>query len=237
MGSQRVGHAWVTEQQQILIRLCLHTIANTGVFLIFFFFYEIIVNITRHLTISTCPNLHISTESLNILYWAQSHISLCVGAQSLSCVRLWLHGLPTCPWDFPGKDTVTGCHILPGDLPDTRVKLTSPLSPSMAGEFFTTEPPGDPTFEEEILISCLPNHSTGLQMRLFNFHTVIVCFPMSNPLHRKSTENRYYISFTWYVSIADHSKWRIIKAYIYGTKIWKYIYGTKITINNYNNYF
>ena len=30
------------------------------------------------------------------------------------------------------------------DLPDPRIKLTSPVSPAMAGRFFTTEPPGKP---------------------------------------------------------------------------------------------
>jgi len=116
----------------------------------------------------------------------------------------------SCPWDFPGKNTVTGCHILPGDLPVTRIELTSPPSPSMSGEFFTTEPPGEPTFRE-ILISCLPNPNTNLETRLFNFHTVIVCFPMSNSLYRKSTEHRYYISFTWSSPFADHSKWHTAK--------------------------
>ena len=30
----------------------------------------------------------------------------------------------------------------PGDLPDPGLKPVSPVSPSLAGEFFTTEPPG-----------------------------------------------------------------------------------------------
>ena len=33
---------------------------------------------------------------------------------------------------------------LPGDLPDPRVKSVSPLSPALAGRFFTTGPPGKP---------------------------------------------------------------------------------------------
>ena len=31
---------------------------------------------------------------------------------------------------------------IPGDLPDLRIKLTFPVSPALAGGFFTTEPPG-----------------------------------------------------------------------------------------------
>ena len=30
----------------------------------------------------------------------------------------------------------------PGDLPDPGIKPTSPVSPALAGRFFTTEPPG-----------------------------------------------------------------------------------------------
>ena len=32
----------------------------------------------------------------------------------------------------------------PGDLPGPGMKPTSPVSPALAGEFFTTEPPGKP---------------------------------------------------------------------------------------------
>ena len=45
-----------------------------------------------------------------------------------------------CPWDFPGKNTGVGGHFLPqGILPpkdQTHILRT-------AGEFFTTEPPGE----------------------------------------------------------------------------------------------
>ena len=30
----------------------------------------------------------------------------------------------------------------PGDLPDPGIELTSPVSPALAGQFFTTVPPG-----------------------------------------------------------------------------------------------
>ena len=32
----------------------------------------------------------------------------------------------------------------PGDLPNPRIEPVSPEAPAMAGEFFTTEPPGKP---------------------------------------------------------------------------------------------
>ena len=51
------------------------------------------------------------------------------------------------PWNYPGKNTGVGCHS-----PRVRIFLTQgltsikPASPASAGEFFTTEPPGKPTY-------------------------------------------------------------------------------------------
>ena len=47
-----------------------------------------------------------------------------------------------CPWDFPGKNSGGGYHfLLQGTFPTQGSK---PASPSLAGGFFTTEPPGKP---------------------------------------------------------------------------------------------
>ena len=44
-----------------------------------------------------------------------------------------------CPWDFPGKHTAVGCQFLfQGICPNPG---TESESPSLAGRFFTTEPP------------------------------------------------------------------------------------------------
>ena len=44
-----------------------------------------------------------------------------------------------CPWDFPGKNIGEGLPFPPqGDLPDPGIE---PASPTLAGGFFTTEPP------------------------------------------------------------------------------------------------
>ena len=40
----------------------------------------------------------------------------------------------------------------PGDLPNTGIELVSPVSPSLAGRFFTTEPLGKPLTVSSILI-------------------------------------------------------------------------------------
>ena len=46
------------------------------------------------------------------------------------------------PWDFPGKKSWSGLPFLsPGDLSDPEIK---PMSPVLAGRFFTTEPLGKP---------------------------------------------------------------------------------------------
>ena len=48
-----------------------------------------------------------------------------------------------CPWDFPGKNIGVGCSfLLQGDLPNSGTEPTIPVSPALAGGFFTTEPPG-----------------------------------------------------------------------------------------------
>ena len=48
------------------------------------------------------------------------------------------------PWNFLGKSTEVGCHPSPGDLHDTGIDSASPVSPTLAGECFTIEPPGKP---------------------------------------------------------------------------------------------
>ena len=55
-----------------------------------------------------------------------------------SCRIPW----PLCPWDFPGKNTGVGFHFLLQGFPDPGIKT---MSPTLAGGFFTTEPPGNPT--------------------------------------------------------------------------------------------
>ena len=42
----------------------------------------------------------------------------------------------------------------PGNFPDPEIKLTSPVSPALAGRFFTTAPPGNPG--SYIVRGCLP---------------------------------------------------------------------------------
>ena len=62
------------------------------------------------------------------------------------------HGLqPTrllCPWGFSKQEywSVLPCSS-PGDLLDPGIEPTSLISPALAGEFFTTAPPGKPPWQ------------------------------------------------------------------------------------------
>ena len=77
--------------------------------------------------------------------------SVCVCAQSLSCVRLF-----ATPWavvrqtplsvGFPRQEYQSGLSCPPpGDLPDPGSKPMSLMSSVLIGGFFITEPPGNPT--------------------------------------------------------------------------------------------
>ena len=43
----------------------------------------------------------------------------------------------------------------PGVLPDPGIKTLSPVSPALAGEFFTTEPPGKPKVAFDSVLKCV----------------------------------------------------------------------------------
>ena len=70
---------------------------------------------------------------------AQSLCHVCLFCDPMNC------NLPGsfCRWNFQGKNTGMGCHFLsPGDLSNPGIEPTSPLSPPLAGRFFTTVPLG-----------------------------------------------------------------------------------------------
>ena len=47
--------------------------------------------------------------------------------------------------EFPRQEYWSGLPFpFPGDLPDPGIEPMSPVSPALAGGFFTTEPPGKP---------------------------------------------------------------------------------------------
>ena len=64
---------------------------------------------------------------------AQSVLSL--QSQGLYLARL------LCPWSFPGKNTVVGCHSQPGDHPNPVIE---PTSPALQADFLPAQPLGKP---------------------------------------------------------------------------------------------
>ena len=78
-------------------------------------------------------------------------------AYMLSCVQLFAtlwtitHQAPL-SMGFPRQKYWSGLHFLLQELPYPRVEPTSPVSPALAGKFFTTEPQGIPQYNSlEIL--------------------------------------------------------------------------------------
>ena len=68
-----------------------------------------------------------------------------------------------CSWDFSRQEYWTKLPFpSPGDLPDTEIELTSPVSPALAGGSFTTETPGNPNPSlNECMAIYLDNHGGG----------------------------------------------------------------------------
>ena len=76
-------------------------------------------------------------------------VCVCVCAVTQSCPTLCdpqtvAHQAPL-PNEFSRQEFWSGLPFpSPGDLPNPRIKPASPMSPALAGKFFTTGPPGKP---------------------------------------------------------------------------------------------
>ena len=57
-----------------------------------------------------------------------------------------------CPWNFPGKNTGVDCHFRLQEIFPTQGSNLHLLSPSLAGGFFTTEPPEK---SHQVVLSCI----------------------------------------------------------------------------------
>jgi len=65
-----------------------------------------------------------------------------VMSDSLGPHELWPSNLLH-PWDSSDKNNGVGCHfLLCENLPDQGIEPVFPVSPTSAGGFFNTEPPG-----------------------------------------------------------------------------------------------
>ena len=70
---------------------------------------------------------------------------ICVLVVSNSAIPWTLVHQAPLSMEFPRQEYWSGLPFpSPGDLPDPRIELTSPVSPALAGGLFTTEQPGKP---------------------------------------------------------------------------------------------
>ena len=94
---------------------------------------------------------------------------------------------------FPRQECWSGLPFPPpGDLPDPGIEPVSPASPALAGRFFTTEPPGNPSFR-----SLASNAAT----RKAAFHSAFPCFChcslLLNSYNIESSEGRAELKSQW----------------------------------------
>ena len=92
-----------------------------------------------------CLDYEEGTLKITHLWYAINKV-MCLHAQPLSHVRPlvtpWTATL-LCPWDFPGKNTGAGCHLLlQGNPSDPGFETMSPASPALQADYFTAKPPG-----------------------------------------------------------------------------------------------
>ena len=100
--------------------------------------------------------LHINTHQFPILKKASSFADVCVCVCVCVCTRArsvvsdsWQLQAPL-SMEFSRQEYWSGLPSpAPGDLPNPGIEPMSPVSPVLAGGFFTTEPPGKP------LINCV----------------------------------------------------------------------------------
>ena len=85
--------------------------------------------------------LSITLSCVGVCVPPLSRVQLCVSPQTLVPSGL------LCLWGFPGKSTSMDCHFLIQEIFPTQGLNSSLhlLSPSLAGGFFTAEPPGNPS--------------------------------------------------------------------------------------------
>ena len=101
--------------------------------------------VTSALAAGTC--LHIGLDDISSMCLvAQSCLTLC-DPMDCSPPGSSVHE------ESPGKNTGVGCHaLLQGNLPNPGIE---PRSPTLAGGFFTTEPPGKLTLFDNLMIKFL----------------------------------------------------------------------------------
>ena len=129
---------------------------------------------TTEATEQTCMHSYMYNYYVCSVYIVRLLLTLCV--QVLSYV-----GLFVTPWTvarqapmaikFYRQEYWGGFPFpTPGDIPHSGTEPTSPVSPALAGGFFTPEPPGKPTFSS---IKCY--YALYNALRFNYFHLILQC--------------------------------------------------------------
>ena len=88
------------------------------------------MHVYTHMHILTC----VYPSDTFVCVLSHSVMASCLRPQGLQPARL------LCPWNFPGQEYWSGLPFPTlGDLPDPGIEPASPVSPALAGRFFTTE--------------------------------------------------------------------------------------------------
>ena len=100
---------------------------------------------------------------------------MCVWSVAQSCLTLPPHGLQParllCPWDFPGKSTGVGCHVLLQEIFQVNCGLSSFHSTSVTA--FLPDSPTSLPFKVLLLkLFCAP----GSVLRVVHIKTDKTCF-------------------------------------------------------------
>ena len=106
---------------------------------------------------SVQSHLKLPESKRNLIKCQQSHSCILrhflnfysVLSRSVVSDSLWPHGLLLCSWNFADKNTAAGCHFLLQGIFLLWESSPSPVSPALAGGFFTTEPPRKPLCRAE----------------------------------------------------------------------------------------
>ena len=127
-----------------------------------FFFFFLAAQVNNLLEISVvhylCQLFHVLKPHSSADIGGKLSVCVCVRAhaRALSCSVMFNFLQPRglsparllCPWDSPVDSPLQYWSGLlfpsPGDLPDPGIEPTSPASPALTGEFFTTASPGKP---------------------------------------------------------------------------------------------
>ena len=129
-------------------------------------------------------------------------LSHSVVSDSLQPYALYLSSL-LCPWNFLGKNTGSGLPFPPlGDLPGPGLEPESPVSPALAGRFFTPVPLGKPTSmsDSPTIPRCL-HTQTGQRTFLLG---KLLCCNVSDTLVSevepyKAFSSLFYSCFNWLI--------------------------------------